>query len=188
MPGSTSLGIPYPLPGEVIDAADFQDMSVAVDALLSQLDVLRDLVGARPSAAMSGGSVATATGVNGTVTNFSTVTWDTGGYCDLGVHPSSFVVPAGLYWVSCTGFLSGATTVANKRLMIRSSATDWGGQSTDITTGTGNGSMSVTSGTVVATAASNTIEVRTFWSGTGGPATTQFVYFRIYQIRTLADV
>lgn len=187
MPGYTSLGIPYPLMGEVVDASDFQDMSTYVDTLLSQLDALRDLAGTKPLAAMSGGSVVTATGVNGTVANYSSIVFDNASYADLGVHPNSFLVPPGLYWASCGGFLSGATTVAQKRLAILYNGFIWGGQSTDVLT-SGNGTMSVASGTIVATAPTNTIEVRTFWSGTGGPATTQFVDFRIYQIRALADV
>lgn len=188
MPGSTSLGIPYPLQGEVISATQFQNMSTAVDALFTQLDTLRDLAGSKPSAGMTGGSVATATGVNGTVANYTTIQWDTAGYCNLGTHPNSFVVPPGVYWASCGGNLSGATTVATKRLMLLFNSIIWGSQATDVTSGTGNGTMSVSSGVIVATAPTNTIEVRTFWSGTGGPATTQFVDFRIYQIRALADV
>lgn len=187
MPGSTSLGIPYPLQGEVIDATDAQDMATAIDTLLTQLDTLRDLANLHPNAAMSGGSVVTATGVNGTVTNYSAIDWDTASYCNLGTHPSSFEVPAGVYWAVAGGFITGATTVNQKRLGILHNSVIWGAQSTDIVT-SGNGTMCVSSGTVVATGATNTIEVRTFWSGTGGPATTQFVSFRIYQIRTLANV
>lgn len=188
MPGSTSLGIPYPLQGEVIDAASFQAMSTAVDTLLTSLDALRDLALTKPSAGLTGGSIATATGVNGTVANYTTIQWDTAGYANLGTHPNSFVVPPGIYWASCGGNLSGATTVATKRLGILFNSIIWGAQATDITSGTGNGTFSVSSGVIVCSAPTNTIEVRTFWSGTGGPATTQFVDFRIYQIRALADV
>lgn len=189
MPGSTSLGIPFPLQGETVDAASWQDMADAVDALLSQLDTLRDLATSKPSASISGGTVVTATGVNGTVTGFTDVDWDTGGYADLVTNPDRVTVPAGVYWAICEGSLTGYTTTTVMRLSILADSVIWGANNIDILTGVG-GIRSFTwgAGTVMVSAASNAIQVRTRWNGTGGPATTQSVTLRVYKIRDLADL
>lgn len=188
MPGTTSLGIRYPLQGEVISAQAYQDMADDVDALMTQLDALRDVAVTHPSASISGGSIATASGADGTVTNFSTTTWDTGGYVDLVTNPDRFTVPSGVYWAVCEGTLSGATTVTAKRLAILHSFAICGAQSVDTLTGTGNGAIGPASGVVICSGATNAVQARAFWTGTGGPATTGNVDFRIYKIRELSDL
>lgn len=188
MPGTTSLGIRYPLQGEVITAQAYQDMADDIDALMSDLDVLRDYTTSRPSAAISGGSIATATGVNGTVAAYTTVVWDTGGYADLITNPNQLTVPSGIYWVVCEGTLTGATTVTAKRVGVLHNSIVWGAQVVDTISGTGNGSISPASALVIATGLTNAIQVRAFWTGTGGPATTQSVDLRVYKVRELSDL
>lgn len=188
MPGSTSLGIPYPLQGETVDAASWQDMADTVDGLLTQLDTIRDVAVSKPSVSISGGTVVTATGVNGTVTGFTTEDWDTGGYADLGVNPDRVTVPAGIYFAVCEGSLTGFTTLTMMRLSILADGVIWGANNVDTLTGSGVFRFSWGGGTVMVSTASNAIQVRTRWNGTGGPATTQSVTLRVYKIRDLADL
>lgn len=187
MPGYTSLGIQYPVQGEVVDAAAWQTMAQDIDDLMTSLDTIRDLAGSRPTASISGGSVATATGVDGTVSTFTSEDWDTGGYANLGVNNDRLTVPPGIYWCTAVGNLTGATTVTQKRLGILYNSIIWGSQS-EATITSGNNNFSVATGLVVASSAATAIQVRTRWQGTGGPATTRFVNLRIYQVRELNDL
>lgn len=187
MPGTTSLGIRYPYQNEVVDAASWQDMAEDIDALMTDLETLKDLARLRPSASITGGAAATATNNNGIPTGY-TLVWDTGGYSNLGVNPDRLTVPSGVYWGVTSGFLSGATTVTAKRVGLLHNSIVWGAQTVDILTGTGNGAISPGSGMIVCTGVSNIIQVRCIWTGTGGPATTGSVTLSVYKIRELADL
>lgn len=187
MPGVTSLGIRYPYQDEVVTATSWQNMAEDIDGLFTDLETLQDLARLRPSASITGGAAATATGNNGIPTAYSTVVWDTGGYANLGVNPDRLTVPSGVYWGFCSGFLSGATTVTAKRVSLLHNSRTWSGQTVDILTGTGNGIISPSSGMIICTGVTNTIQVRCIWTGTGGPATTSSVTLTVYKIRELAD-
>ena len=187
MPGMTSLGIPYPLQGETVTAQSWEDLAVAVDGLMTSLDTIRDLAEDFDTAQISGGSVAVATGVTATIANYSTESWDTAGWVDLGVSPNQITVPPGLYFVNGYAFISGGTTYTMARLQIMVAGTPWAVRTTD---GTGTASLLLASvhGFVMCTAASTALTLSGRWVGTGGPATFSTARFQAVKIRALANV
>lgn len=187
MPGTTSLGIPYPYQGETVTAQSWQDLATYVDGLMTSLDTIRDLAENFETAQISGGSVAVATGVTATIANYSSETWDTSGWVDLGVSPNQITVPPGLYFCNGYAFLSGGTTYSMARLQVMAAGTAWGIRTTD---GAGASSITVASvsALVMCTAASTALTLSGRWVGTGGPATFQTARFQAVKIRALADV
>lgn len=186
MPGSTSLGIPYPYQSETVTAQSWEDLALAVDGLMTQLDTIRDLAAQFETAQISGGSVVANSASTQTIANYSSVTWDTSGWVDLGAFPNQITVPAGLYFCAGYSFISGGTTYAMARLQIMAAGTPWGVRTTD---GTGTSSMVVSSvfGFVMCTA-STAITMSGRWQGTGGPATFSTSRLSVVKIRALADV
>lgn len=187
MPGSTSLGIPYPLQGETVTAQSWEDLALAVDGLLTQLDTIRDLADDFETAQISGGSVALATAVTGTVANYNSVSWDTSSWVNLGAFPNQITVPPGLYFCAGYSFLSGGTTYSMARLQIMVAGTPWGIRTTD---GAGASSIVVAStfAFVMCTAATTAITMSARWVGTGGPATFSTSRLQAVKIRALANV
>lgn len=187
MPGATSLGIPYPIQPEVVNALSWQNMATAIDTLLTSLDTLRDLAVTRPSARITGattGAVNSATTT--TVTNFTTVEWDTGSYANLGVSPSQLTVPPGLYFATASLSASGSVTAqAMARLQIITGATVWGGAMVD-TTGLTSLSLSSPTTLIMTTAATTAIQIQVRWQGTGGPPSFTLGTLQVVQVRQLA--
>lgn len=184
MPGATSLGIPYPLQGEPVNATSWQNLATAVDGLMTQLDVIRDLAVSRPSATMQqgGGGTVMATGVTTTLTPFAGTVWDNGGFVSLA--PAQFNVPPGVYWVSVGGALvSGFTTITTARLAISTPGFVWASQ-----TITGGSVLPGTQALVFCNGATTAISFQAQWQGTGGPATVAFATAQIVKIRALADL
>lgn len=188
MPGTTSLGIRYPLQNEIVSASAWQDMSDDIDALLTSLDALRDVAVSRPTARISGGSTSVAVSTDVFMSTFSSVDWDTGNYADLVADDDRLTLPSGIFWCYTKANLSGTTTLQMARTGIVSGGTTvWGMQTQDDYTSTSASSLR-SSALVMLTAASTIIQARIRWSGTGGPATCNSQELAVYKVRDLADV
>ena len=187
MPDATSLGIPYPLQGETVTAQSWEDLATAVDGLLTQLDTIRDLAAQFETAQISGGSVVANSASTQTIANYSSVTWDTSSWVNLGAFPNQITVPPGLYFVAGYSFISGGTTYNMARLQVMAAGVPWGVRTSD---GAGTSAMVVTSvfGFVMCTAATTAITLAARWQGTGGPATFSTSRLAVVKIRALADV
>lgn len=188
MPGTTSLGIRYPLQSEIINATSWQNMSEDIDALLTSLDALRDTAVSRPTARISGGTTSVAVNTDVFMSTFNSVDWDTGGYADLGANDDRLTLPSGIFWCVTKGNISGTTTLAMARTgIVSGGATVWGMQEQDDYTSTVASTIR-SSALVMLTAASTIIQARVRWSGTGGPATCNGQELAVYKVRDLADV
>ena len=189
MPGATSLGIHYPLQNETVDAASWQTMANDIDALLTSLDALRDVAVSRPAAKISGGSTIVAANTDSVMSGFSTESFDTGGYANLGVNNDRLTLPTGIFWCYTVANMSGATTLAMTRTgLLVGGTTIWAMQQQDNYTAGHNPSSIRSSGLVVITVASTILQARIRWAGTGGPATFLSQELAAYKVRDLADV
>jgi hypothetical protein len=191
MPGSTSLGIHYPLQNETVNATSWQTMATDVDTLLSQLDVLRLKTTNPPTASISGPfsspftSLATAT--DGTYAAFDTVNWDTAGMASLGVNPDRLTLQSGVWFARVTAAISNYTTITYMRVGLLCGGTIWSMQTTS-TISNNPTLLASASGIVVVTTPPLPLQMRIRWVGTGGPA--HFIQGRmdVYKIRDISDV
>lgn len=189
MPGYTSLGIQYPLQNEVVDATSWQTMADDIDALLTSLDALRDVAVSRPTAAISGGSTGLAVNTDGVLSGFTVEDFDTGGYANLGVNNDRLTLPTGVFWCQAKANMTGATTIAMTRTgLLVGGTTIWAMQQQDTYAAGANPGNIRSSGIVVITSASTTLQARIRWSGTGGPATFLSQELAAYKVRDLGNV
>jgi hypothetical protein len=191
MPGTTSLGIRYPLQNETVTATSWQDLATDVDTLMTQLDALRDKTTNPLSASISGPFSAPATSLatttDGTYNVFNTVNWDTGGFANLGLNPDRLTLPTGIYFARASVAITAYTTLSFMRVGVLTNTTDWSRQTTSTVSGTPILTASA-SGLVVVTVPSTALKVHLRWVGTGGPA--NFIQGRLdaYKIRDISDV
>jgi len=187
MPGTTSLGIRYPLQSEIVDATSWQDMADDIDALMTSLDALRDTAVTRPTARITGGSTSVAVNTNVVLSGFNNVSWDNAGYANLGVDDDLLTVSSGIYWAYTKANMSGTTTFTMARISILVSGSVWAMQQQDDYSSTFASDIR-SSGLFLVTAASATLQARARWAGTGGPATFSSQELAVYKVRDLADV
>lgn len=190
MGGTTSLGIPYPYQGEVVDSVDFANMAVAINSLFVDLDTIASVANTRPSVeVVSGSRAGLTTGVNQVLQTF-TMVWDTGNFWDPLNTDRIILRNPGLYYVFIGGsFQTGATTTTARRIAILANAgTEWQSRKIDTMASSGNGNDSAVSGMVMSTVADTTIQFRVQWTGTGGPVSFTGGNIKAYLIRELADL
>lgn len=187
MPGATSLGLPYPLMNEPVNATSWQNLANAIDAQMTSLDAIRDLAKNRPFAVTTHQNTSVAITVFTTLTPWNAPAFDTGGYVQT--TPGQFNVPPGIYYVTSNSFVSGTTTLTACQTTVATAAgaTTWGGQTNEQTTGS-LGAVAVGGAIVVCSAATTAIIVQGRWTGTGGPATFGPGQITIVQLRPFFDV
>ena len=191
MPGTTSLGIHYPLQNETVNATSWQTMATDVDTLLSQLDVLRLKTTNPLTASISGPFItpatAVATATDGIYNVFNTVNWDTGGFANLGVNPDRLTLSTGIYFARATAAITNYTTLTFMRVGVLVGANWWSRQTTSTISGTPIVTASA-SALIAVTAPATTLKLSVRWVGTGGPA--NFIQGRLecYKVRDISNV
>jgi hypothetical protein len=191
MPGTTSLGIHYPLQGEIVTATSWQTMATDIDTILSDLDTIRlkttNPITASISGPFSSPSTNLATATDGTYNVFDTVNWDTGGLASLGVNPDRLTLQSGIYFARATVAMSTYTTMTYMRVGLLCGGVIWSMQTTS-TLSNNPTVLSSASGLVVVTTPPLPLQMRIRWVGTGGPA--HFIQGRleVYKIRDIANV
>jgi hypothetical protein len=192
MPGTTSLGLRYPLMGETVDATSWQNLANDIDALMTSIKTIRDKAFRTPTASI--GVLGSAVNSASTVLvdqQFTIVHWDTNSMVNLGVNNDRITVPAGVWYVrfTCNSY-TGTTTSTYSRVMVRDTlGNQWGSQSTGsgITGGQGFGPFSVS--TVILANQTVGIKGSMQWTGTGGPAVWGGgCELQVYRLREAADV
>lgn len=191
MPGTTSLGIHYPLQNETVNATSWQTMATDIDTLLSQLDTIRlkttNPLTASISGPFSSPFTSLATGTDGTYAAFDTVNWDTGSLASLGVNPDRLTLPTGVWFARATVAMSTYTTATYMRVGLLCGGVIWSMQTTS-TISNNPTLVASASGLVVVTVPPLPLQMRIRWVGVGGPA--HFIQGRldVYKIRDISDV
>ena len=196
MPGTTSLGLRYPLMGETVDATSWQNLANDIDALMTTVQNLRTKAFHTPTASIgntgSGSlNINTASGALADM-QFNAVNWDTATLANLGVNNDRVTVPPGIWYVRFTaGLLQGFTTATFISVYVRDGAgTIWGAQQTGNVTSGLPGPLTVDT-LVLTTAAATAIKGSVIWVGTGGPGqwtASNGASLQVYRIRELVDV
>src|SRR6476646_479917 len=106
MPGTTPLGLRYPLQGETVDAASWQNLATDIDAQMTVIQGLRNKAFKPPTASIgnSGGNVLPVTTATGVAASFlfNVVNWDNAGLVNLAVNNDRITVGPGVWWVRFT--------------------------------------------------------------------------------------
>ncbi len=189
MPGTTPLGLRYPLQGETVNATSWQNLATDIDTLMTTVDGLRDRALQPATASIIGSFSATslATATDGVYSTFVTVLWDTSGFANLGVNADRLTLSTGVYFARAQATLSGYTTMTYVRVGLLAQSRIWAMQNADTIAGSGLHTANA-AGIVVITTASSALQVRIRWAGTGGPANFINGALDVYKIRELADV
>lgn len=126
MPASTPIyGIPYPCPGETIDATVFANFANAVNAAVISVNTLSDSALNRPTAQVyaNGTPTVLASGVL-TVITFTTEIWDNDGLANLGPFPTRLtVVTPGTYMVTYSDVITGGATTTSGTFALSKTGT-----------------------------------------------------------------
>jgi hypothetical protein len=192
MPGTTSLGIRYPLMTEVVSASAWQDFADDVDTALTNLETLRTGALQRMSVSLSSATqTTTPASATDAQNRYDTIDWksDTSITVNL-VSPGvySYVqLPAGVWFIRASATASGWTTMTMFRSGIWNNAgtTQYQlGSSATITGGTTT--KTTAAGVVMLPVATNMIGL-VRWVGTG-VATIENALFQAYRILELGDL
>jgi hypothetical protein len=191
MPGTTPLGIHYPLQNETVTATSWQTMATDIDTLLSSLDTIRDKTTNPTTASIRGPFitpfVTLATATDGTYNVFDTVEWDNGGLASLGVNPDRLTLQSGVYFARASVSITNYTTLTYMRVGLLCGGVIWSMQTTS-TLSTNPQLTSAASGLVVVTTPPLPLQMRIRWVGTGGPAHFIQGHLQVYKIRDIANV
>jgi hypothetical protein len=191
MPGTTSLGIPYPFQNETVDAASWQNMATAVDALFTQLNSLSTLATNRPTASISSTGAVTGIASGSTlVQSFATEDWDTGGYANLGVNADRLTLDTGIFYARFNVLVTptnSATNITLVRTFLVLDGLTLGAVETDQAE-TDNGSAGQVATSMMAVYNNGAVlqGVYSFF-GTGGTAFSGSATLQVYKIRELLD-
>lgn len=192
MPGSTSLGIPYPLQGETVDAQSWQDMATSVDSLFTTLNNLSPFATNRPTASISSTGAVTGIASGSTlVQSFATENWDTGGYANLGVNADRLTLDTGIFYMRFNVLVTptnSATNITLVRTFLVLDGVTIGAVETDqAETDNGSAGQVVTSMYAVTNNGAILQGVYSFF-GTGGTAFSGSATMQVYKIRELGDL
>lgn len=152
MPDQTPIyDFTYPCPGEVVNEASFSTLTGEIDAVTTTLDTAAFYALNRYNVLpVIGNSELAAVGVTTLPT-------------------PQYVFPADGIWevyAELTGFGSGETTINGHRVFFLHNATEYHGQTQNTEANT---AIPPWAQNVLIVAAGDTLRVRYFWSGTGGP-------------------
>lgn len=191
MPGTTSLGIPYPLQGETVNATSWQNMATVVDALFTQLDALRLLGTTRPTASVSSSGSVTAIASGTTTTQLYTIeNWDNAGYATLGTNADRLTLDTGVFYGRFNCLVSPTNSAVNITL-VRSSMLLNGiviaGAETDPVESDNDPGGQVVSAIFVVGVAGSILTSQALFVGTGGTAFQASATLQVYKIRELLD-
>jgi hypothetical protein len=167
MPGATPVfGIRYPLLGEAITTAVFQNEATDIEATLAALDALATQRLNRPTVAVFGNTPGVAVNVE-TVATWTGESRDTDNMFTLGAPTVLTVVTPGIFLVTVDASTpSSTTTLTSYRASILKNGVVQYAQ-----TARSSQAADITLAGLVSCAAADTIQARLYWNGTGGPAT-----------------
>lgn len=184
MPGSTSLGLRYPLPWETVTAQSYQDLAEDIDSVLDTIDLLETKARVPPMAMVTlfGSNVTVPQAVH-TVVTFDSEVMDNANLSNLGVNNDRLTLSAGVWFVNAYALATGGTTTTAVQLQFYVNTVLHSFNRIDDSSFV---TKNITAQSVVKASVDGTIlQLYAFWSGTGGPATWVSPMLRVYRIREL---
>lgn len=185
MPGTTSLGLRYPLPSETVTAQSYQDLAEDIDSVLDTIDLLETKARVPQMAMVTlfGSTVSVPQAVH-TLITFDIENIDNASIANLGVNNDRLTLSAGIWFVNGYALASGGTTVTAVQLQFYVNTVLHSFNRIDDSSAFTT--KNITAQSVVKAPVNGTIlQMYAFWSGTGGPATWSSPTLRVYRIREL---
>jgi len=179
---TTSLGIRYPGPHDVVSATSWQNLASDVDDLLSAVEVKRAAVAKPNSARVLGSGSQTVAVTTPTTVVYTTEDWDIGGLANLGVNNDRITLTTGIWIVTGTIWYTTQTTIAHIEVDLNLN----GVQFVQNRVGpfyAGAVPQIQATGIVVSGAPGDFVTMTAGWSGTGGPSTLIQTYLEAVKIR-----
>lgn len=170
MPGTTPLGLRYPLPWETVTAQSFQDLSEDIDAALDALDIIETQARVPQQASVINGAGGNSVPVNvGTTLTYTIEEYDTGNLADLGVNNDRLTLSAGIWFVNGKASTSGGTTTSGTHLQLHVATVLTAFHRIDNSTIVGK---DIALQALIKIPVNGTIiQLIGIWTGTGGPQT-----------------
>jgi hypothetical protein len=183
MPGTTPLGLRYPLPWETVTAQSFQDLSEDIDAALDALDLIRTQARVPEQASViQGGAGNALTQAVTTTLTYTIELYDTGGLSNLGVNNDRLTLSAGLWFCNGWAISSGGTTTTGSQLQLQVATVMTAFHRVDNSSFTGK-NMNVQA--LLKIPVDGTIlQLAGVWFGTGGPQTWS-ARLQVWKVREL---
>lgn len=168
MPGTTSLGIPFPYANEVADAVSVKNLADEVDVELNAAITAATLTTKRPAALVkrTSGTQSFATGAAFANLTYTTEMFDNDGMGNLGANNERLTVTtAGVYLISGLWFLDPSyneTEVTSSNFIITINGSVLAGRTARFVLG---GALSI----MHRLSAADIIRTQFKWVGTGSP-------------------
>lgn len=179
---TTSLGIRYPGPHDVVDATSWQNLASDVDGLLSAIEVKRAAVAKPPSARVLGSGSQTVAVTTPTTVVYTTEEWDIGGLVNLGVNNDRITLTPGIWIITGTIFYTSQATIAHIEVDLNLNGAQFVQNRIGPFYASAVPQMQAT-GIVICTVAGDFVSMTAGWSGTGGPAVLFQSYLEAVKIR-----
>lgn len=171
MPGyTTNYSIPYPLLNETVDPAIFASFSTLVDSLVASLNSEISFAENRPWVAGTANSTPTIAGAAETKITWNTPTFDPYAMFSAGT-PNQFTIPRnGLYIANVSDIeIQGFTTLVSYRVAFYQNGNlVYAERRNERGNSTASPNQNIIG--LLNCLATDIIDVRILWSGTGGPA------------------
>lgn len=183
MPGTTSLGLRYPMPWETVTAQSYEDLANDIDNVLDVLDALRTQARVPEMALVTypGGGTSVAQGVT-TLLTYGTEVVDTANLANLGVNNERLTLSAGIWFVNAYAITSGGTTTSGTQLQFHLNTALHSFHRID---NSNFPSKEINGHTLMWVPIDGSIlQVNAAWFGTGGPM-TWFASLQAWKVREL---
>jgi hypothetical protein len=189
MPGSTPLGLRYPLLGEAVDAQSYRNLANDVDAALTTLRAARNIAMRTPTCSIGNDGTlvpSLAANTDGVMT-FNITNWDTDGLSNLAVNNDRINLPVGIWWgrVSLAN-ITGFATFTYLRVGLITPGFAWSHHMLDTVATSVPGPLTA-NGLIVNTGPGSVVlQMRIRYGGTGS-ANFNSAQMQVHKIRDIAD-